>query len=252
MCEVGEGNRKDVRNAVEAARAAKTWSALSAHGRAQVLYYLAENLDARRKDFVDIIREMTDRSTESAEDELAASIELIFTYAAWADKFDGAVHATPIRGMTLALPEPLGVIGIGCPAEQPLAGILSVVLPAIAMGNRVVAVASEQHPLAAVELYHVLDTSDVPGGVINILTGPTGPLIETLASHDDLEAVWFWGSKELGAQVQRLSTGNLKQTWVHGESALPLRPTASQVNAFLHHATQVKNIWIPFTDEVSW
>jgi aldehyde dehydrogenase (NAD+) len=250
--EVGEGNRKDVRNAVEAARAAKAWSGMTAHGRAQVLYYLAENLDSRRDDFVSIIRDMTGKTAEGAKDEVAASIELIFTFAAWADKFDGAVHATPIRGMTLALPEPIGVIGIGCPAEQPLAGLLSTVLPAIAMGNRVVAVASEKYPLAAVELYHVLDTSDMPGGVVNILTGPTRPLIETLAAHDDVEAVWFWGDKELGAQVQRLSTGNLKQTWVHAEEMVSSRPTASEVNAFLRHATQVKNIWIPFTDEVSW
>jgi len=100
-----------------------------------------------------------------------ASIARLFSYAAWADKYDGAVHQTPIRGVTLAMNEPIGVIGIACPEEAPLLGFVSLVGPAVAVGNTVIAIPSEAHPLAATELYTVLDASDVPAGVINIVTG---------------------------------------------------------------------------------
>ena len=162
-----------------------------------------------------ILQQSTGQSEELAAAEFDLSIDRIFTYAAWADKYDGAVHGTAFRGTTLAIPEPLGVIGIACPVGSPLLGFLSVVMPAIAMGNRVVAVPSERAPLAAVAFYQVLDTSDVPGGVVNIVTGPTRPLLEILAAHDDVEAVWAWADPDICRQVERLSTGNLKQTWVH-------------------------------------
>jgi aldehyde dehydrogenase (NAD+) len=245
--EVGEGNRKDIRNAVEAARSASAWSATTAHGRAQVLYYLAENLEARRAEFIDLLQAVSGQGEPGAAAEFDLSIERIFYYAAWADKYDGAVHATPFRGVTMALPEPLGVVGIGCPANYPLLGLLSAVLPAIAMGNRVVVLPSEPHPLAAVALYQVLDTSDVPGGVVNIVTGPHRPLIETLAAHDEVSAVWYWGAPDVCAQAERLSAGNLKQTWVHpGDDCRWPDSRAGQGERFLRHATQVKNIWLPY------
>ncbi len=245
--EVGEGNRKDIRNAVEAARSASGWSVATGHGRAQVLYYIAENLEARRGEFVDILRAATGQTAEQSLSEFALSIDRIFTYAAWADKYDGAVHGTPFRGITMAIPEPLGVIGIGCPTGSPLLGFLSVIIPAIAMGNRVVAIPSEAAPLAAVAFYQVLDTSDVPGGVVNLITGPTRPLMETLASHDDVEAVWYWGDPQIGKQIEQLSTGNLKQTWVQQETHdFWTDQGAGQGERYLRHATQMKNIWIPY------
>src|SRR6056297_1000958 len=162
-------NRKDVRNAVEAARAAKGWAGTTGHLRAQILYYIAENLAARKDEFAARINRMT--GGRSGAKEVDVSVNRLFTYAAWADKFDGRVAQVPLRGVALAMREPCGVIGAFCPDDHPLLGLVSLMAPAIAMGNRVVLVASEPFPLAATDFYQVLDTSDVPGGVVNILTG---------------------------------------------------------------------------------
>jgi aldehyde dehydrogenase (NAD+) len=158
--EVGEGNRKDIRNAVAAAVAGRGWARATAHARAQILYYIAENLAARGDELARRLDDMTGGSSGAAEVE--ASIARLFTYGAWADKYDGAVHPVPIRGVALAMHEPVGVIGIACPDAHPLLGFVSLVAPAIAMGNRVVAVPSEPHPLAATDFYQVLETSDLP------------------------------------------------------------------------------------------
>jgi aldehyde dehydrogenase (NAD+) len=166
-------NRKDIRNAVEAAQAAKGWAKTTGHLRAQVLYYLAENLAARGEEFARRLQDLTGRDGRA---EVEASVQRLFTWAAWADKYDGRAKGVPIRGIALAMNEPVGVIGVICPDEAPLLGLVSTVAPAVAMGNRVVAVASEPFPLAATDFYQVLDTSDVPGGVVNILTGRTGSL----------------------------------------------------------------------------
>ena len=245
--EVGHGNRKDIRNAVEAAHAASGWARATAHLRAQVLYYIAENLAARRDEFVARIVALTGRTKRQAGDEVAASLARLFSYAAWADKWDGRVHHTPIRNVTLAMPEPLGVMAVACPADWPLLGFLSTTLPAIAMGNTVVALPSERWPLLATDLYQVLDTSDLPGGVLNIVTGPHGELAPVLAAHDDVDAMWFWGTAEGAAAVERLSAGNLKQTWVHPGRAVRWEVAAEgEGERFLRHATQVKNVWVPY------
>ena len=167
----GLGNRKDIRNAVEAASKASSWGAATAHNRAQVLYYLAENLSARADEFARRLRAMTGADARAAKAEVEAAIRRAFYYAGFADKFDGAVHATRSRFVTLAMNEPWGVMGIVCPNEAPLIGFVSLVMPAIAMGNCVVAVPSSLHPLSATDLYTVLDASDVPAGVVNIVTG---------------------------------------------------------------------------------
>jgi aldehyde dehydrogenase (NAD+) len=246
IAEVGHGNRKDVRNAVEAAHKAAGWAKQTAHGRAQVLFYLAENLAARADEFAARIARMTG-DAGAAGREVEASIQRIYTYAAWADKWDGRVHATPMRNVTLAMHEPIGVVGVLCPAEAPLLGFLSTVLPAVALGNTVVAVPSERHPLAATDLYQVLDTSDVPGGVVNIVTGRRDELAETIAAHDDVDAVWYWGTAEGGAAVERLSAGNMKRTRVERDGARDwLDPRRGEGPEFLRLATQVKNIWVPY------
>ncbi len=235
--EVGHGNRKDIRNAVEAAHAASGWAQSTAHNRAQVLYYIAENLAARAEEF----------GRRLGEREVALSIERIYVYAAWADKYDGHVHHTPYRNVTLAMPEPFGVLGIACPDEWPLLGFLSTVLPAIAMGNTVVAVPSNTYPLAATDFYQVLDTSDVPGGVVNVVTGPRDELASVLAAHDDVDGLWYFGSAEGSAAVERLSAGNMKRTWVdygRGRDWADAREGAGE--EFLEQATQVKNIWVPY------
>ena len=245
--EVAHGNRKDIRNAVEAAhKAASGWARATAHGRAQVLYYLAENLAGRAEEFSRRLAAVAGDGGP-AEHEVTLTIERIYTYAAWADKYDGAVHHTPYRNVTLAMPEPIGVLGVVCPEDWPLLGFVSTVLPAMAMGNTVVAVPSAKGPLAATDLYQVLDTSDVPGGVINIVTGVRDDLASVLAAHDDVDGLWYFGSSEGSGEVERLSIGNLKRTWV--DLGQRRDWTDSRMGAgeeFLEQATQVKNIWIPY------
>jgi len=210
IAHVGDGNRKDIRNAVEAARAAESWGRATGHLRAQILYYIAENLAAREREFADRIAAMT--GTDGAA-EVEASIRRLFEYAAWTDKYDGAVHGVPLRGVAMAMREPVGIVGVCCPDRLPLLGFVSLVAPAVAMGNRVVAVPSEIHPLAATDFYQVLDTSDLPGGVINIVTGSRDTLAPTLAGHDEVDALWYFGSAEGCAAVERAAAGNLKRVW---------------------------------------
>jgi aldehyde dehydrogenase (NAD+) len=244
--EVGEGNRKDIRNAVEAAHKAGGWAKATSHNRAQVLYYIAENLAARGEEFAARIAAMT--GNKNAQKEVEASIERLFYYAAWADKYDGLAHQPPMHGITVALNEPVGVIGIVCPNESPLLGFISLVAPAIALGNRVVVVPSEAHPLSATDLYQVFDTSDLPDGVVNIVTGSADELARTLASHSDIDAVWRHdGSAEGCAEVERLSAASLKRTWVGGGKGRDWYSTAQAGGrAVLAHASQVKNVWIPY------
>ncbi|WP_247997733.1 aldehyde dehydrogenase family protein [Brucella tritici] len=245
--QAGIGNRKDIRNAVEAATKAGSWGAATAHNRAQVLYYLGENLDARRTDFVARLIESTGINEKKAEEEFETALRRIFYYAAQADKFDGAVHSTKSRHVTLAMNEPWGVMGIVCPDEAPLLSLVSLVLPAIAMGNRAVVVPSSRHPLIAGDFYQVLDTSDVPGGVVNIVTGERDLLTKTLAEHDDVAALWYFGSREGSAMVEKASAGNLKATWVNN-GHLPnwLNKAEGQGRDYLRRAIQVKNIWVPY------
>ncbi len=235
--EVGKGNRKDIRNAVEAAHKAAAWGKATAHQRAQVLFYIAENLAARAEEM--------GRRTDPREVGLA--IERIYTWAAWADKYDGMVHHTPFRNVTLAMPEPIGVMGIVCPDEWPLLGLVSAALPAIAMGNTVVAIPSSTAPLSATDFYQVLDTSDLPGGVLNIVTGLQEELAPVLAAHDDVDGIWYFGSAEGSAEVERLSAGNMKRTWVsYGKSRDWADPLQGEGQEFLEQAVQIKNIWIPY------
>ena len=244
--EVGEGNRKDIRNAVEAANAAAKWAEQTGHARAQIIYYIAENLSARAGEFAERIVAQTGRSADSATQEVERTIERLFTYAAWADKHDGAVHRTPFRNATLAMPEPIGVIGIACPDEYPLLSCVSLLAPAISMGNTVVLVPSERHPLSATDLYQVFDTSDVPGGVINIVTGARDTLAKVLAEHNNVDAMWYFGSQDGCAMVEKASVSNLKRTWVAGQPRNWLNPQPGESEVFLRQATQIKNIWVPY------
>ncbi len=246
LAEVGVGSRKDIRNAVEAAHKASGWSSATAHNRAQVLYYIAENLAARADEFAARIAAMT--GSKNPEKEVQASIERLFYYAAWADKYDGLAHQPPTKGITVALNEAIGVIGIVCPNEAPLLGFISLVAPAIALGNRVVVVPSQAHPLSALDLYQVFDTSDLPGGVVNIISGNADELARTLATHADIDAVWRHdGSADGCAEVERLSAATLKRTWVGGARGRDWYSAAqSGGRAVLAHASQVKNVWIPY------
>jgi aldehyde dehydrogenase (NAD+) len=235
--EVAEGNRKDIRNAVEAAHAAAAgWGRGSGHLRAQILYYIAENLATRADEF----------AARVGRAELDASVARLFTYAAWADKWDGAVHHTPIRGVTLAMNEPVGVLGIAAPDEFPLLGFVSLVAPAIAVGNTVIVIPSEPQPIAATEFYSVLETSDVPDGVINVITGAKDALAKVLAEHDDVDGLWYFGNAAGVKAVELASAANMKRTWASAKSRDWLDPRQGEGREFLRRASEVKNIWIPY------
>ena len=240
---VGLGNRKDIRNAVEAAQAAKGWARATGHARAQVIYYIAENLSARASEFAARLHAMTGNRGEA---EVEKTIERLFVYAAWADKWDGAVKSVPIRGIALAMNEPVGVIGALCPDEAPLLGLISVMAPAIAMGNTCVLVPSAPFPLAATDLYQVLDTSDLPGGVVNIVTGDAAELGKTLAGHMDVDAVWSFAGPDLARLIETESTANLKRTWINDGRARDWAGPEGEGQAFLRHATEVKTVWVPY------
>ncbi len=242
----GLGSRKDIRNAVEAALKASAWSSATAHNRAQVLYFLGENLSARKLEFQARLRELG--STPSAATrEVETALQRIFYYAAWADKYDGRIHSTNAkRQTTLAFNEPFGVMGLICPDEAPLLAMLSLALPALAMGNTIVLVPSQSQPLLATDFYQLLDTSDVPAGAFNIVTGPLDELAKVLAEHDEVASVWFHGDAKGSAMVEAASAGNLKSTWVNAGKQFDWFGPDAQGVEWLRRATQVKNIWIPY------
>ncbi len=246
MGQVGEGNRKDIRNAVEAARKAEGWSKTAHHSRAQIMYYLAENLEARREEFIKRLSHATGDQKASVK-EFDTALARLFTYAAWCDKYDGQVHTPPSRTVAVAMKEAIGNVGVICPNEAPLLGFISLVAPLIAMGNRVVVLPSENAPLSVTDLYQVLDTSDMPAGVINIVTGDHATLAKTMAGHNDIDALWcFADDKDICENVEGQSISNLKQTWTSQGKVFDWHAEYAEGEEFLRRATQVKNIWIPY------
>jgi aldehyde dehydrogenase (NAD+) len=245
--QVGEGNRKDIRNAVEAAHAASGWATTTTHNKAQILYYMAENLEIRVAEFAQRIMQQRGCSRDDAMAEVHASLSRLFSYAAWADKFEGDVHRPPMRGVVLAMKEPIGVIGIACPDEYPLLGFISLVAPAVAMGNTVIVIPSHTSPLSATDCYQIFETSDLPGGVVNIVTGDRETLTQVLSDHDDVDAMWYFGSADGSKRVELASAGNMKRNWVnYGRTRNWLDPKQGEGEEFLREATQIKNIWVPY------
>ncbi|PIK58950.1 putative aldehyde dehydrogenase family 16 member A1 [Apostichopus japonicus] len=210
---VSDSNRKDVRNAVEAAhKAAPGWGKRAAHNRAQIVYYMAENLEQRRKEVAESLNKLTGRDMESCLNEVDLSIQRLFHWGAYADKYGGTVQV-------------------------------------VIRGNAVVVVPSEKYPLLAAGFYQVFDTSDLPGGVVNILTGNKEHLTKYLSEHHDVQAMWYFGTAEGSKFVEWTSATNLKRTWV--DYGIPRDWTnreQGQGEEFLYHAIQVKNVWIPMGD----
>ena len=241
------GNRKDIRNAVEAARKASDWCGSSAHDRAQVLCNMAENLSVRATEFSNRLQMLTRAGESESRREVNKTIERLYYYAAWADKYDGQIHQTHHKSVTLAMPEPFGVIGLVCPAEHPLLSFVTLFAPAVAVGNCVVVVPSARFPILATDFYQVLDTSNAPPGVINLVTGHPDELAKGLARHDDVAAIWYIGSAKGSAAVERESSGNLKATWVNrGKRRNLFDDHQAQGWEYLRHAVQIKNIWLPY------
>ncbi|MEJ0013835.1 MAG: aldehyde dehydrogenase family protein [Bauldia sp.] len=245
--EVGDGNRKDIRDAVEAARKIQPkWATTTEHNRAQILYYIAENLDARASEFADRLRALRGVKKAKTRLEVDAAVARLFAWGAWADKHEGAIHKPPFRGLALAVNEPIGVVGIVAPEEPGLLAFVTLMGAAIAAGNAVVMIPSMAQPLLATDLYQVLDTSDVPGGVVNIVTGDKAALGVELAKHDAVDAIWYFGNGEGAAAIEKASAGNLKQTWTETVARDWNDDAISAGREVLGHATQVKNIWVPW------
>jgi len=204
---------------------------------------------ARTDDFVKLIMDQTGASEEDAKKEVAVSIQRLFYYAAYADKYGGDVKETTFYGLTCTLNEPVGVIGLVCPDEFPLLGFISLIAPTIVRGNTVVVIPSQKSPLCATELYQVFDTSDLPGGVVNILTGEKDVLTKTLVEHKDVQGIWYFGSKQMCANVEFVASDNMKRTWVnYGQEWDWLSKEQGQGEEFLRHATEVKCVWVPMGD----
>jgi len=247
IAEVPDGSRKDIRNAVEAANKAVGWTNTSAHNRAQVLYFIAENLTVRQNEFCQRISQLTGKSDKDALTEFDLAISRIFTYAAWCDKYDGQIHQPPARVVTLAMKEALGNIAIVAPEEGGFLGLISTIMPAIALGNRIIVIPSEQTSLLATDFYQVLNTSDLPAGVINIITGDRDVLTDTLAKHYDIEGFWYWGSAAGSKLVEFEAAATMKRTWVNnGKYYDWFDDEQAQNELFLRNSVEIKNIWVPY------
>jgi len=228
---VARASRKDVRDAVRAARAAQAkWGALTAYNRGQVLYRVAEILEGRRDEFA----ELTD---DEAEVDLA--VDTWVWYAGWADKLAQVIGSSnPVAGpyFNFTIPEPTGVVGIVAPEEPPLHGLVARVAPALVGGNALVVVASERRPLAAITLSEVLATSDVPGGTVNVLTGRKEELCPILAAHMDVNAIDLVGVDGDRTELERLAAENVKRVVRNGDGQSPWHAAA-----FL----ELKTVWHP-------
>ncbi|MEI8105721.1 MAG: aldehyde dehydrogenase family protein [Actinomycetes bacterium] len=229
---VALGSRKDVRDAVVAARVAQpTWAGATAYNRGQVLYRIAEMMEARAAEFAEL---------STGRDEVHRAIDRWVWYAGFADKLTQVLGSTnPVAGpyFNFTIPEPTGVVAIVAPEEPPLLGLVSRIAPALVGGNAVVAVASERSPLAAVELAEVLATSDVPGGAVNILTGKRAELAPWLASHMDVNAIDLTGADGLRTELELAAAENVKRVVL----AKPDAQSLYEISAFL----ELKTVWHP-------
>ena len=247
ICDIAQANRKDVRDSVEIA--AKSFAKqLSNFNRSQILFYLAENLQQRKKTFVDLLVALCGSSPVNASKEFSQSCERLFYYAAMADKFEGNVHNPPMRGLTLAMKEPLGVMTCILSDDSPLLNLVTVMGSVFSTGNTNIIVPGQKTSLIATELYQVLDTSDVPGGYVNILTAKENELNKTLSQHENIEGIWYFGvDSSRRSNIIKNTTSNLKRYWCPEEKHVDWTNTSEQfLNEFLYQSTQVKNIWIPY------
>ena len=247
ICDIAQANRKDVRDSVEIA--AKSFAKqLSNFNRSQILFYLAENLQQREKTFVDLLVALCGSSPVNASKEFSQSCERLFYYAAMADKFEGNVHNPPMRGLTLAMKEPLGVMTSILSNDSPLLNLVTVMGSVFSTGNTNIIVPGQKTSLIATELYQVLDTSDVPGGYVNILTAKENELNKTLSQHENIEGIWYFGADSAQrSEIVKNTTSNIKRYWCPEEKHLDWTNSSEEfLNEFLYQSTQVKNIWIPY------
>jgi acyl-CoA reductase-like NAD-dependent aldehyde dehydrogenase len=246
LAHAAQASRKDVRDAVVAARAAVAgWSGATAYNRGQVLYRVAEMLDGRREQFAAEVAAAEGLSARVATAQVDTAVDRWVHYAGWADKYAQVVGATnPVAGpyFTFSLPEPTGVVGILAPQESSLLGLVSVLAPVLTTGNTAVLVAAQHRPLPAVSFSEVLATSDLPGGVFNLLTGFTAELAPWLASHRDVNALDITGAADdARAGLQVAAADNVKRVYVPRSSDWSQEPGISRLSAFV----ETKTVWHP-------
>jgi acyl-CoA reductase-like NAD-dependent aldehyde dehydrogenase len=246
LAHAAQASRKDLRDAVVAARKALPgWSRATAYNRGQVIYRAAEMLDGRRDQFAAEVAAAEGRSLADALEIVDASIDRIVWYAGWADKFaQVAGSANPIAGpyFNFSLPEPTGVVAIMAPQESSLLGFVSVLAPVLCTGNSAVVVTSQTRPLPAVSLSEVLATSDLPGGVANVLTGFTAELGPWLASHRDVNAIDLTGvAPDERVALQRAAADNVKRVYIPQDSDFEAEPGTERLTAFV----ETKTVWHP-------
>ena len=240
------GSRKDFRNAVVAARAAfGAWSGRTAYNRAQILYRIAEMLETRKAQF---IVELTQQGSTkiNAEKEVALAVDRLVYYAGWCDKFQqifSSVNPVASSHFNFSVPEPTGVVAVVAPQDSSLIGLVSIIAPIIAGGNVCIALASEKLPLCSITFAEVLATSDLAGGVVNILTGKTSELISHMSSHMDVNAVVYAGKdqKEI-LLIKENATLNVKRIFVYQND---WNKTESQNPYFIFDAQEIKTTWHP-------
>ena len=247
ICDVPNANRKDVRDTVEVASKAVSKSSTN-FNRAQILYYLAENLQDRKNTFSSLLSSLIGISQKDAEKEFDQSIERLFYYGAMADKFEGSIHNPPIRGLTLAVKEPIGVVANILNDDFPLLSLITTLGANFAAGNASIIVPGQKTSLLATELYQLLETSDVPAGYINILTTKQNSLNKILAEHENIDGIWYFSeNNNERLKVIQSTTSNLKRTWCPQSKNLDWSSKEEDfLEEFLYQSTQVKNIWIPY------
>ena len=247
ICDVARSNRKDVRDCVEIA-STKAAKQLTNFNRAQILYYFAENFEKRENNFVDLLISLRGVSSNIAKKIFHLSCERIFYYASITDKFEGKVHNPPIRGLTMALKENIGVLATILSDHDPLLSLVTCMSSVFATGNSQIIVPGQKTSLLATEIYQVLDTSDIPGGYINILTAKENELNSTLSKHENIDGIWYFGNSAISkTEIIKNSTSNLKRYWCPNETYIDwTNNSKSFLDEFLYNSTQVKNIWIPY------
>ncbi|HEY1177393.1 MAG TPA: aldehyde dehydrogenase family protein [Phytomonospora sp.] len=247
IANASRASRKDVRDAVVAARKAQSgWAGATAYLRGQILYRVAEMLEGRRAQFADEVRTAEGGTRKAAEAAVDAAVDRWVWYAGWADKIPQVLGGgNPVAGpyFNLSSPEPTGVVGVLAPQDSSLLGLVSVIAPAIATGNTTVVVAASERPLPAVTLGEVLATSDLPGGVVNILTGHVAELAPHLASHADVNGVDLTGvvDDELARSLEVAAAGNLKRVLRRSENDWSAEPGIKRLRAW----TEIKTVWHP-------
>lgn len=248
--QVPESSRTDVAAAVASAyKASSSWGKRAAFDRAQPLFRIAEYLSAKSSDFASKLQLSTGRSLVECALEVEKSVDRLFYYAAYADKYGGQVKETQMQAIVYSVNEPTGVVATICDDEYPLLGLISLVAPAIARGNAVVAVPSTVAPLCAIDLYYALDAAELPAGVLNIVTGDRDMMARYLIDEQDVGAVWYHGSAEGSRCVEYYCADSMKRSWVnYGLRYDWMDDKVGRGVEYLRRCTEVKHIWVPYGD----